>query len=48
MLRSVAWIRTDVSGLRIGPIFKGQDVQEEDHILSKNFILKPFMEGKRK
>ena len=29
MLRSVGWFRTDVSGLRIGPTFKRQDVQEE-------------------
>jgi hypothetical protein len=27
MLRSAGWFRTDVSGLRIGPIFKGQYVQ---------------------
>ena len=27
ILRSVGWFRTDVSGLRIGPIFKGQYVQ---------------------
>jgi hypothetical protein len=26
MSRSVGWIRTDVSGLRICPILKGQDV----------------------
>ena len=28
MLRSVGWFHTDVSGLRIGPTIKGQDVQE--------------------
>ena len=28
VLRSVGSFRTDVSGRRIGPIFKGQDVQE--------------------
>ena len=30
MLRSVGWLRTDVSRLRIGPIFKCQAVQEEE------------------
>ena len=29
MLLSLGWFRTDVSGLRIVPIFKGQDVKEE-------------------
>ena len=28
MLRIVGWFRTDVSGLRIGPMFDGQDVEE--------------------
>ena len=28
MLLSLGWFRTDVSELRIGPIFKGKDVQE--------------------
>jgi hypothetical protein len=27
LLRYVRWFETDVSGLRIGPIFKSQDVQ---------------------
>jgi hypothetical protein len=30
MLRRVDWFRTDVSGLRIGPIFKGHDVREDN------------------
>jgi hypothetical protein len=30
MLRITGWFRTDVSGRLIGPIFKGQDVQEEE------------------
>ena len=29
MLHSVGWFRTAVSGLRIGPVFKDQDVQED-------------------
>jgi hypothetical protein len=29
LLSCVGWIRTDVSGIPIGPIFKGQAVQEE-------------------
>jgi hypothetical protein len=28
MLRSVGWFHTDVTGLHIRPIFKGQDVQD--------------------
>jgi hypothetical protein len=34
MLHSVDLFRTDVSGLRISPIFKGQDVQEEAFFLN--------------
>jgi hypothetical protein len=30
ILRGVRWFATDVSGLIIGPIFKGQAVQEEE------------------
>jgi hypothetical protein len=26
LLRGVSWFETDVSGLPVGPIFKGQDV----------------------
>ena len=29
ILCSVDWFRTDISGLRFGPIFKGQDVQKQ-------------------
>jgi hypothetical protein len=29
LLRGVNWFKTDVSGLPMGPIFKGQTVQEE-------------------
>jgi hypothetical protein len=28
LLRCVRWFETDVSGLDIGPVFKGQAVQE--------------------
>ena len=33
MLRSVYLFSTDVSGLRIGAIFKGQTVEEEGFVL---------------
>jgi hypothetical protein len=31
-LHSVMWFETDVSGLRIGPIFKGQDVLDVQYL----------------
>ena len=31
MLCRVGWFRTDVSGLRIGPVFKGQDVPKRQY-----------------
>jgi hypothetical protein len=34
MSRSVVWLHTDVSGLHIGPTFKGQNVQDEEDILT--------------
>jgi hypothetical protein len=33
MLRSVGWASTDVSGLRIGSIYKSQAVQEDSRTL---------------
>ena len=32
LLNYAGWIRTDVSGMPIGPIFKGQSVQEEEEL----------------
>jgi hypothetical protein len=34
------WFQTDVSGLPINPIFKGQAVQEEGKIILKSIIVK--------
>jgi hypothetical protein len=39
ILRSVEWWSfTDVSGPRIGAIFKGQEVQEEKHNCESDFL----------
>jgi hypothetical protein len=41
MFRSVSWFSTDLSGLPIGTIFKGQDVQEGASLLKMGPIIIP-------
>jgi hypothetical protein len=41
LLRGVRWFKTDVSGLPIYPIFKGQAIQEEASLLKMRLIGSP-------